>query len=73
MLLSGCSHVGAGGGAVLVGGENTIRNFSYNVMCVAQNTNSNVQRLVIGPKTYTKEAHETVVSGPYKMTIIPPG
>jgi major vault protein len=34
--------------------------------------NKNVTRLVIGPKTFRCDEHETVVFGPEKMIVVPP-
>jgi len=34
--------------------------------------NSNVTRVVVGPQTFTKLDHETVVDGPNPMILVPP-
>jgi len=34
--------------------------------------NSNVTKVVVGPKTYTRREHEKLVSGPDPMIIVPP-
>jgi len=34
--------------------------------------NTNVTRLIVGPKTYTRQDHEQVVSGPNQMVLLPP-
>jgi len=34
--------------------------------------NSNVTKVVVGPKTFTRQEHEQVVEGPCKMVMIPP-
>ena len=44
----------------------------YTFITVEDN-NTNVQRIVVGPKTYTTQSNETVVQGPFKMIVIPPG
>lgn len=35
-------------------------------------TNTNVTRVICGPKTYTKQDHEQLVLGPEPMTVVPP-
>ena len=34
--------------------------------------NTNITRLEVGPKTFTRQEHEVVVSGPTKMVMVPP-
>ncbi|KNC52392.1 major vault protein [Thecamonas trahens ATCC 50062] len=46
-----------------------IRPYSY---VTVEDNNTNVQRLVVGPATFTKKAHETVVDGPLAMIVLPP-
>jgi hypothetical protein len=34
--------------------------------------NTNVTRVVVGPRTFTRQDHETIVAGPEPMITIPP-
>jgi major vault protein len=48
-----------------------IRIKPYHYIHVLDN-NANVTRVVVGPKTFTRQDHEQVVSGPNAMIMIPP-
>jgi len=48
-----------------------IRIKPYHYIHVLDN-NSNVTHVVVGPKTFTRQDHETVVSGPNPMIMVPP-
>jgi len=48
-----------------------IRIKPYHYIHVLDN-NSNVTRVTVGPKTFTRQDHETVVSGPNAMIMVPP-
>jgi len=48
-----------------------IRIKPYHYIHVLDN-NQNVTKVVVGPKTFTRQDHETVVSGPNAMIMVPP-
>ena len=52
-------------------GDSVIRIKLFHYIHVLDN-NSNVTRVVVGPRTFTRADHEKVVGGPEAMIIIPP-
>jgi len=53
------------------GDSSVIRIAPYSFIHVLDN-NSNVTRVVVGPHTFTRQEHETLVLGPEPMIMIPP-
>ena len=52
-------------------GASVIRIKPYHYIHVLDN-NTNVTRVEVGPKTFTRQDHEIVIAGPEPMVMIPP-